>query len=312
MAELEAENISRIQIDSPDRGKAKWTPPRDDYLVELMIDQLPFGWKKKENGFTKQSWHSMTIRFNRKFGLQFEKSQLRNRYTNLRRIYFIIKSLVSQNGFGWDEAQQTITAKDEVWDHYISDHPDVESYRFKSFPLFQKLALIFEGTKGNHAFISTPTEVPKEGNGNTALSLFPCVSTSPHTPGLDAPQEQSKSSSDMMSPQRDTQPKKRQFVRDTTSRNKKSRNAELMIAQAISGMAFNSKVNAKQVINSRQYSYDKCLEELQELEGLNDSVFVKAVRLLRDEKNAIAFMTLKGPRRLFWLKTECHAEVPLL
>ncbi|XP_042504465.1 L10-interacting MYB domain-containing protein-like [Macadamia integrifolia] len=302
MAELEAENISPIQITSPDRGKAKWTPPRDDYLVELMIDQLPFGWKKKENGFTKQSWHSMTIRFNRKFGLQFEKSQLRNRYTNLRRIYFIIKSLISQNGFGWDEAQQIIIATDEVWDRYISDHPDVESYRFKSFPLFKKLALIFEGAKGK--------EVSKEGNDNTALSLFPCISTSPNTPGPDAAQEQSKSSSDMMSPQRDTQPKKRKFVKDTTSRHKKSRNAELMIAQAISGMALNSKLNAEQVINSRHYSYDKCLEELQELEGLDDSVFVKAVKFLRDEKNAIAFMTLKGPRRLFWLKTECQAEVP--
>ncbi|XP_010269913.1 PREDICTED: L10-interacting MYB domain-containing protein-like isoform X2 [Nelumbo nucifera] len=309
MAEQESEDASQIQIASQDRSKAKWTPPRDDYLVELMIDRLPFGWKKSENGFTKQAWLSMVIRFNRKFGLDFEKAQLRNRYTNLRRMYFIIKSLINQNGFGWDDAQQTITASDEDWNRYISEHPDMESYRFKSFPLYKKLALIFEGSKGR-SLMNSPTEVTKEGNSIKGLSIFPNDSTLQHIPQTDTVNEQSKTSSDTMSSERGIQSKKHQATEETISCRKRSRNAELMIARVISEMASNSRINAKQVVNSRQYSYDRCLEELQELEGLEDSVFVKAVRLLRDEKNAIAFMTLKGARRLLWLKAECQAEFP--
>ncbi|XVF11222.1 hypothetical protein REPUB_Repub08aG0007600 [Reevesia pubescens] len=49
--------------------------------------------------------------------------------------------------------------------------------------------------------------------------------------------------------------------------------------------------------------YQKCLEELQDLEGLDDTEFVKAVNFLKDDKNAIAFTTIKGPRRLVWLRS---------
>lgn len=49
--------------------------------------------------------------------------------------------------------------------------------------------------------------------------------------------------------------------------------------------------------------YQKCLEELQKLDEFGDTEFVKAVNVLRDDKNAIAFMTIKGPRRLMWLRS---------
>ncbi|OMO98195.1 hypothetical protein COLO4_14074 [Corchorus olitorius] len=49
--------------------------------------------------------------------------------------------------------------------------------------------------------------------------------------------------------------------------------------------------------------YQKCLEELQDLEGLDDAEFAKAVNALKDDKNAIAFTTIKGPRRLVWLRS---------
>lgn len=49
--------------------------------------------------------------------------------------------------------------------------------------------------------------------------------------------------------------------------------------------------------------YQRCLEELQRIEELNDSEFATAVNLLKDEKNAIAFLTIKGPRRVIWLRS---------
>lgn len=59
------------------------------------------------------------------------------------------------------------------------------------------------------------------------------------------------------------------------------------------------------VTNDERFTYDKCLEELQLIEGLDDDIFMRAVSVLRDEKNAIAFLTLKGPRRLAWLLLQC-------
>lgn len=55
--------------------------------------------------------------------------------------------------------------------------------------------------------------------------------------------------------------------------------------------------------SNEKVMYQKCLEELQKLDEFDDTEFVKAVNVLRDDKNAIAFMTIKGPRRLMWLRS---------
>lgn len=49
--------------------------------------------------------------------------------------------------------------------------------------------------------------------------------------------------------------------------------------------------------------YKNCLEDL------DDNEFAKAVNALKDDKNAIAFMTIKGPRRLTWLRSLWHSEL---
>lgn len=56
-------------------------------------------------------------------------------------------------------------------------------------------------------------------------------------------------------------------------------------------------------LNDAKAIYQMCLEELQRIDELDDSEFSKAVRALKDDKNAIAFMTIRGPRRLIWLRS---------
>ena len=57
--------------------------------------------------------------FFKKTGLKWDKEQLKNRYAVLRRQYVIVKSLLDQSDFNWDENTSIITAKDEAWDNYI-------------------------------------------------------------------------------------------------------------------------------------------------------------------------------------------------
>ena len=42
-----------------------------------------------------------------------------NYLCQLRKKYEIVKRLKDQSGFGWDEARQTVTASNEVWDAYL-------------------------------------------------------------------------------------------------------------------------------------------------------------------------------------------------
>lgn len=64
----------------------------------------------------------------------------------------------------------------------------------------------------------------------------------------------------------------------------------------------NLKAAQRKALNEKTL-YQKCLEELQGLEELDDVEFTRAVNILKDDKNAVAFLTIKGPRRLIWLRS---------
>lgn len=104
----------------------------------------------------------------------------------------------------------------------------------------------------------------------------------------------------------DTQPKKRKSIGPSASGHKKracdnvGETLENALYEMFSVATF--KAVQRNALNEKTM-YQKCLEELQKLEQLDDTEFTKAVSVLRDDKNAIAFMTIKGPRRLMWLRS---------
>ncbi|XWS58224.1 hypothetical protein CRYUN_Cryun08bG0016300 [Craigia yunnanensis] len=55
----------------------------------------------------------------------------------------LIDLLLEQRVFSWDETRQMVTACDDVWDTYIKEYPDVESYRNKPKPNYNDLCLIY-------------------------------------------------------------------------------------------------------------------------------------------------------------------------
>ena len=104
----------------------------------------------------------------------------------------------------------------------------------------------------------------------------------------------------------DKQPKKRKSVAPRASAHRKRvcYDAGETIENAIYEMFSAVKLKALQRDASNEKTfYQKCLEELQHLKELDDAEFTKSVNVLRDDKNAIAFMTIKGPRRLIWLRS---------
>lgn len=102
------------------------------------------------------------------------------------------------------------------------------------------------------------------------------------------------------------QPRKRKSDCPTMSSRKKRACYKVgeMIENALYEMfsAANLKGAQRNAMNEKTL-YQKCLEELQKLEELDDTEFTKAVNVLKDDKNAIAFMTIKGPRQLIWLRS---------
>ncbi|KAI3961670.1 hypothetical protein MKX01_030602 [Papaver californicum] len=133
-----------IAVETPlstDHSKTNWTPPMDNFFIEIMIEHVNKGYKIGKT-FHREAWLYMLELFNNKFGLQLDKEVLKNRYKKLRTQYNAINVLLD-NGFQWDEARQLVTADDSVWDDYLLEHPEARSYRTKTVPNYSSLRVIY-------------------------------------------------------------------------------------------------------------------------------------------------------------------------
>ncbi|XP_058096548.1 uncharacterized protein LOC131242130 [Magnolia sinica] len=131
---------------SQDRNKADWNEARDAFLVEGLIEQANIG-KRNASVWKKEAWKSVRDAFNLRFGLEFDMSQIKSRYHLLKRLYHILQTLLQQNGFGWDDNFHAVTANTEVWNQYLSVHPEAKFFRKANFPLYDRLAILIEGVE---------------------------------------------------------------------------------------------------------------------------------------------------------------------
>ncbi|CAG7907160.1 unnamed protein product [Brassica rapa] len=152
------------QAQSSDRTRTFWTPPMDNYLIDLLYDQVNKG-NRVGQTFITSAWNEMITSFNTKFESQHGRDVLKNRYKHLRRLYNDIRFILEQNGFSWDARRDMVVADDSVWCSYIKGHPEARPYRVKTIPIYPNLCFIFgkEVSDGRYtrlaqAFDPTPAE----------------------------------------------------------------------------------------------------------------------------------------------------------
>ncbi|XP_009379367.1 L10-interacting MYB domain-containing protein isoform X2 [Pyrus x bretschneideri] len=293
MANCSARSRGRTLQHQGHQLRAKWTMQLTKILVNLMVDQVHRG--NRQNGHMgKKAWKSVCDEFHKRTGLKWDKEQLKNRCTVLRRMYVTVKSLLDRSDFSWDESTGVIAASNAVWAEHIREHPDAETLKTSGCPIFKELCTIFSKppTNGKH-------DHPAEHEGGDPNSR-------PSEP-VSLNQEESSSDSqegdDAVNGQETFQPAIRKRGRKGT---------DDAIAGAILEMAAASRLRAAATQQrDARYTIASCIEELDKMQGVDEHVYFAALDLFNKPVAREMFLSLKGEKRLIWLRSKCTAAPAL-
>ncbi|XP_042476543.1 L10-interacting MYB domain-containing protein-like [Macadamia integrifolia] len=326
--DMEEKEIDTQPPASDDRSKIDWTPTMDNYFVELMRDQVHKG-NKIGNTFKKRSWVHMITSFNTKFGFQYEKDVLKNRYRGLRRQYSTIKVLLGQSGFGWDKTRQMISADDNVWDDYIKAHPTVRVYRNKIIPYYSGLCVICGDatvdTEQTH--LDHDEDLDNDIHRNEVSWGLEALTVPVHDENFDNDIHRDEVSWDLQAstvPMHDenhvdnTQQESLLSERDMDSSEQSKRPPEMPstslhskkprmtsdegMADVLREMAVAvTSISSKKKENDDSILTEKVIEVLQAIPDIDEDLLLDACDLLEDEVKAKTFLALDAKLRKKWL-----------
>ncbi|CAN6698813.1 unnamed protein product [Malus baccata var. baccata] len=295
MANCSARSRGKTPQHQEHQLRAKWTMHLTKILVNLMVDQVHKG--SRQNGpLGRKAWKYVCDEFHKRTGLKWDKEQLKNRCAVLRRMYVTVKSLLDRSDFSWDESTGDIAASNAVWAEYVREHPDAETLKTGGCPFYKELCTMFSEppTNGKH-------DHPAEHEGGDPNSR-------PSEP-LSLNQEESSSDSeegdDAVNGQETIQP----TTPSTTAIRKRGRKSiDDAIAGALLEMAAASRLRtaAAQQRDAR-YTIATCIEELDKMQGVDEHVYFAALDLFNKSVAREMFLSLKGEKRLIWLRNKCTA-----
>jgi hypothetical protein len=180
-------------------------------------------------------------------------------------------------------------------EHTKQGHPDAETLKYAGCPIYKELCMIFSepATNGKHDLLA-------EHDEGTTPSI-PCADP------LSMHQEESSSDSDEVDDIVDDHNTTQPTTPCTTGNRKRGRRGiDDAIAGAIMEMAASSKLRtaAIQQCNAR-YTIADCINELDEMQGVDEQVYFAALDLFNKPNAREIFLSLKGDKRLIWLRGKC-------
>ncbi|CAK9156980.1 unnamed protein product [Ilex paraguariensis] len=277
------------------QSRAKWTSSLTKILAELMVDQVHK--KNKQNhSFSKKAWKYICDDFYMKTGLKWDKEQLKNRYAVLRKQYLIVKSLLDQSDFKWDEPTGVIIANDEAWDNYIKEHPDAESVRSTGCPIYKQLCTIFSepGVNGVYNGLAEQDEGTPNNPWSEHFTTF---------------KESSSDSEEDFSMA--VEPDKLQSTTSSRDgcRKRGRKGIDDNIANAILEMAAASKLRAAAIQKcNERFSISDCVKALDAMQSVDPQVYFTALDLFNNRNARETFLSLRVEKRLTWL----HSKLSVL
>ncbi|KAF6156990.1 hypothetical protein GIB67_039751 [Kingdonia uniflora] len=223
-----------------------------------------------------------------------DKEVMKNRHKKLINIYTILKALLDQSGFGWDDEKHMVTADSYVWDEYLKEHPEAKPMRTKTMSNYHDLDEICGKSIATGQYARSAkdpkSEMLSDVNITQVQDSSDDTAMEDDSPLVNNEVEKSKK-------------KKKRKLSEITSHaedNKKGKRStgEGMI-DALKSIA--SAVNGMKTRRSKSEKKPNVIEALDAISGLLEGNYLKACDLLEDEGKTRMFLSLAKNKRKTWL-----------
>ncbi|TVU05833.1 hypothetical protein EJB05_49017 [Eragrostis curvula] len=137
---------SQENVNSGGTKRAKWSHQAKLCLIELLRDYDVLGFRTN-NSWSKEAWNNIVSRLNAKLGTSDTLYQAKQKEQDLKKDFRVVKDLVDQSGFGWDNERNMVHAPENVWASFAArkENEAALSWRTKSFPYYNDLFKLYVG-----------------------------------------------------------------------------------------------------------------------------------------------------------------------
>ncbi|KAJ4980639.1 hypothetical protein NE237_031476 [Protea cynaroides] len=97
------------------------TESMDNALIDLLVEKAAKG-NKCDKIFTGPAFTSVSRALTSQFGRDISAENMRNRLRTVKKKYMILKELVGQSSWRWNDDKQTLKVDDNVWKEYVQRH----------------------------------------------------------------------------------------------------------------------------------------------------------------------------------------------
>ncbi|XP_019054324.1 PREDICTED: L10-interacting MYB domain-containing protein-like [Nelumbo nucifera] len=105
-----------------------WTQDIDNLLIDTLAEQVNLG-NKVDKNFKSPTYTAAARAISTKFSIECTQGYIRNRLKTIKQNFVILKNLLNQSGFAWNDSTKTIDATPDVWATYIEAHPEAKQFR---------------------------------------------------------------------------------------------------------------------------------------------------------------------------------------
>ncbi|KAG9149005.1 hypothetical protein Leryth_010616 [Lithospermum erythrorhizon] len=285
-----------------DRHRTRWTASLDKIFADLVVAHIQQS-NRPNDAFDKKTWNLIRNEFNSLTNSNFNNNQLRKHLDVLRIRYNNLKSAPGQNDNSLDDP---CYIGFDLWEDIgAQSRPEVS--KMKECPIYDQLCTIFGGSGAEGRYAQSSHYRGLENPGVTDPSCPESGNPCPETP--------SSSKHVQLDVARIFADRKRKRALEESSPGQGSEAQEIgdAMANALLDMIASSRLmTAENLQSDNYYSISNCIRALDEMEGIDDSLYYSALDLFEDANIREVFLSLSNNLiRMSWLQGKCPTILPL-